>query len=123
MAKRVLVVDDELPLRELVQDVLLEAGLEVITAADGQAALVEVIARPPDLVVMDVVMPGMDGLTALKTLRQRPDTRDLPVIMLTSLASDLDVLRGWLRGVDCYLTKPFDPVVLAAMANRLLDVT
>jgi two-component system alkaline phosphatase synthesis response regulator PhoP len=121
MAKRVLVVDDEWPLRELVRGVLEEAGFEVITAADGQAGLFEVVARRPDLVVLDVVMPGMDGLTALQALRRRPDTQDLPVIMLTSLASDLDVLRGWLKGVDCYLTKPFDPAELAAMVGRLLD--
>ena len=121
MAKRVLVTDDELPMRELVRGVLEEMGLEVVTAPDGQTCLFEVVAQRPHLLILDVVMPGMSGLEVLQALRQRPDTKDLPVIMLTSLSSDLDVLRGWLKGVDCYLTKPFDPAELALIARRMLE--
>lgn len=121
MAKRVLVADDELVVRELVRGVLQRAGFEVTTAPDGPACLREVAMQRPHLLVLDVVMPGLDGLQVLQALRQRPDTRDLPVIMLTSLADDLDVLRGWLKGVDCYLTKPFDPAVLTLVARRMLE--
>jgi len=121
MAKRVLVVDDELVVREVVRGVLVKAGFEVSTAPDGQACLREVVVQRPHLLVLDVVMPGLDGLQVLQALRQRPDTKDLPVIMLTTLSDDLDVLRGWLKGVDCYLTKPFDPGVLTLVAKRMVS--
>jgi len=121
MAKRVLVTDDEAPLRELVRGVLEEEGYEVITAPDGQTCLFEVVSRHPDLLVLDVMMPGMTGLEVLQVLRQRPRTKDLPVVMLTSLASDVDVLRGWLTGADCYLTKPFDPAELVLVVNRMVE--
>jgi len=67
------------------------------------------------------MMPYMDGFEVLQTLRRNPETRDIPVIMLTAKAQDADVFRGWQSGVDCYLTKPFNPLELASFVNRIFQ--
>ena len=72
-----------------------------------------------DLVVLDVMMPYMDGFEVLQNLKKNPNTRDIPVIMLTAKAQDADVFRGWQSGVDCYLTKPFNPMELIAFVRRI----
>ena len=97
------------------------AGYTVVTAFDGREALEKVELEQPDLVVLDVMMPYMDGFEVLQTLRKNQSTRDLPVIMLTAKAQDADVFRGWQSGVDCYLTKPFNPMELISFVKRILD--
>jgi DNA-binding response OmpR family regulator len=121
MSKRVLVVDDDPPVVELLRQALADAGFRVDTAPDGAHGLLAIDALRPDLVVLDAVMPVMDGFQVLRTIRERPTTADLPVIMLTSLGGDADVTRGWAGGVDCYLTKPFDTGEVVAMVTRMVE--
>ena len=120
MPKKILAVDDERHIVRLVQVNLERAGYEVVTAFDGKEALEKVASEQPDLVVLDVMMPYMDGFEVLQNLRKNPSTRDLPVIMLTAKAQDADVFRGWQSGVDCYLTKPFTPIELISFVKRIV---
>jgi len=119
MPKKILAVDDERHIVRLVQVNLERAGYEVVTAFDGKEALEKVESEQPDLVVLDVMMPYMDGFEVLQNLRKNQATRELPVIMLTAKAQDADVFRGWQSGVDCYLTKPFNPMELIAFVKRI----
>jgi len=121
MAKRVLVVDDDPPIVRLLQKRLEQEGLEVVTAGDGATCLLAVEAHHPDLVVLDVMMPVMDGFQALRVLREKPETRELPVILLTARREDVDVTRGWSTGADFYLTKPLVLDELVLVVQRILQ--
>ncbi len=121
MTKTILAVDDERSIVRLVQVNLERQGYKVVTAFDGKEALEKILAAPPDLVVMDVMMPFMDSFEVLQRLRQNPNTRDLPVITLTAKAMDSDVYHGWSSGAGCYLTKPFHPGELLAFIKRIFD--
>ena len=121
MPRKILAVDDEKHICRLVQVNLERQGYEVVTANDGKEALEKVQTERPDLVVLDVMMPYMDGFEVLQTLRRNPETRDIPVIMLTAKAQDADVFKGWQSGVDCYLTKPFNPMELIAFVKRIFS--
>lgn len=123
MPKKILAVDDERHIVRLVEVNLQRAGYEVVTASDGREALEKVKNEKPDLVVLDVMMPYMDGFEVLKNLKGDPSTADIPVIMLTAKAQDADVFRGWQSGVDCYLTKPFNPMELLTFVKRIFDST
>lgn len=104
----VLVVEDESDLASLVEVNLQLAGYDVLTAPDGEVAL-EVIDRDqPDLVLLDVMMPGIDGWTVLRRVKEAEETRDLPVIMLTALSEERDLIQGHLQGAVQYVTKPFE---------------
>ncbi|MGH9105677.1 MAG: response regulator transcription factor, partial [Acidimicrobiales bacterium] len=106
---RVLVVDDEPDLRDLLRISLRLAGHEVSVASDGARGLQSARDVVPDVVVLDVMMPGMDGWAVLKALKSDPDpaVAVVPVVMLTARAEDLDVIRGGIEGAVRYLTKPF----------------
>ena len=121
MPKKILAVDDEKHIVRLVQVNLERAGYTVVTANDGKEALEKVAEENPDLVVLDVMMPYMDGFEVLQNLRRSPATRDIPVIMLTAKAQDADVFKGWQSGVDCYLTKPFNPMELLSFVKRIFS--
>jgi two-component system alkaline phosphatase synthesis response regulator PhoP len=123
MPKKILAVDDERHIVRLVEVNLQRAGYEVVTAYDGREALEKVKSENPDLVVLDVMMPYMDGFEVLKHLKAEPETAEIPVIMLTAKAQDADVFRGWQSGVDCYLTKPFNPMELLTFVKRIFDST
>jgi len=123
MPKKILAVDDERHIVRLVEVNLQRAGYEVVTAYDGREALEKVKSENPDLVVLDVMMPYMDGFEVLKNLKADPVTAEIPVIMLTAKAQDADVFRGWQSGVDCYLTKPFNPMELLTFVKRIFDTT
>jgi len=113
----VLVVDDEPRILRFVRAELEAAGFEVLTASDGSSALELVESHSPDLVVLDVIMPGMDGFEVLRRLRSR---RAVPVILLTARGSDADKVRGLDLGADDYLTKPFSPDELSARIRAVL---
>ena len=118
--KRVLVVDDEPALREAVADVLRDEGYAVRTAADGRAALALLDAEAPDLVLLDVMMPGMDGRAAYPAMRDRPNGRSVPIVLVSAAAppAALD------PGVAAFLPKPFDlPRLLRLVAGLLSDGT
>ncbi|MGV3723855.1 MAG: response regulator transcription factor [Actinomycetota bacterium] len=119
--KHILAVDDEINIRRLVEVNLIRAGYRVSKASDGVEALASIEAERPDLVVLDVMMPHMDGFEVLKRLKMDPATADLPVIMLTAKAQDADIFKGWSSGVDCYLTKPFNPTELLVFVRKTLE--
>ena len=119
---RVLVVDDSDAVRSLIRVNLELEGFEVVTVCDGQQALDEVAAINPDLITLDVVMPNLDGLTTATALRERADTRHIPLLMVTARAQESDVTRGKAVGADAYLTKPFDPAELVATVRGLLGL-
>ncbi len=121
MAKRILVVDDERHIVRLVEVNLARAGYEVITAFDGIEALEKVEQEMPDMIVLDVMMPRMDGFEVLKNLQAEPKYKDIPVIMLTAKAQDADIFKGWQSGVSSYLTKPFNPKELLVFVQRIFQ--
>lgn len=121
MAKRILVVDDERHIVRLVQVNLERAGYEVAVAYDGIQALEAMAQETPDMVILDVMMPRMDGFEVLKKLQANPDTRDIPIIMLTAKAQDADIFKGWSSGVSSYLTKPFNPRELLTFVERIFQ--
>jgi len=121
MTARVLVVDDDLTVAEVVGDYLRDAGLETRHAADGQAALSLAREWPPDLVVLDLMLPGIDGLEVCRRLRAaRKDQPPVPVIMLTALDEEGDRVLGLETGADDYVTKPFSPRELALRVQAVL---
>jgi CheY-like chemotaxis protein len=107
VAEKVLVVDDSRELRTVLAAQLRRQGFEVGLAVDGQDALEKVHTLKPDLILMDVMMPKMDGMAACRALRADPRTRGIPVIMLTALAGEGDIVRGMQAGADDYVVKPF----------------
>lgn len=121
MKKKILVTDDEVPVVQIIKTNLQLEGFDVVSAYDGEEALRKVASEKPDLVVLDVMMPKMDGWEVLTHLKGDPATEDLPVIMLTALSQMEDLDRGARLGNDCYLTKPFEPLELMAMVRRLLQ--
>lgn len=121
MPKKILAVDDEKHIVRLVQINLLKEGYEVVTATNGREAVEAVAQHKPDLIVMDVMMPELDGFGALEILKADPKTAGIPVIMLTAKAQDADVFKGWQSGADLYLTKPFNPSELITFVKRIFD--
>jgi len=119
--RKILAVDDERHIVRLIQVNLERAGYQVVTAFDGPEALKKVESEKPDLIVLDVMMPRMDGFEVLKRLQANPETREIPVVMLTAKAQDADVFRGWASGVSAYLTKPFNPLELITFVRRILS--
>jgi two-component system alkaline phosphatase synthesis response regulator PhoP len=115
--KKVLVVDDDVKTVELVKLYLNRDGYRVITAYDGKDALKMARESHPDLIVLDLMLPGMNGLDVCRTLR---DESDVPIIMLTALTTDDDRLAGLDLGADDYVTKPFSPRELAARVRAVL---
>src|SRR6266498_5235272 len=113
----VLVIDDDADIRALVAELLRRAGLAVEEAADGRAGLRALHQSPPDLVVLDVTMPELDGWATLERIR---DLSDVPVLMLTARGGELDTVRGLRAGADDYLSKPFGRQELLARVEALL---
>lgn len=122
MSRKILTCDDEKHIVRLIQVNLERQGYEVITAFNGAECLELVAAARPDLIVLDVMMPEMTGFEVLEALKKNPETAEIPVIMLTARAQDADVLRGWQSGVECYLTKPFNPMELIAFVKRIFSM-
>ena len=117
---RILVVDDEPEAVELVEFNLKQAGYAVTTAADGAEALKKARSQTPDLIVLDVMLPEMDGFEICKTLRLDSATAKVPIIMLTAKAAEIDRVLGLELGADDYLTKPFSPRELLLRVKKIL---
>jgi len=122
MPETILVVDDDVDICEIVQVNLEGAGYQVLRATDGAKGLVAARTHVPDLIILDVLMPELDGWEVLTQLIRDPRTADRPVIMLTCRGDDQDVLRGLELGAVEYVTKPFYPEDLVASVRLLLDV-
>lgn len=118
---RIVVADDDDDIRELVEFKLTTLGHEVVACADGAAALAACRDTLPDLVILDVTMPGMSGLEAVAAIRADEALAELPVVMLTARAQDGDIDAGITSGATDYVTKPFSPRELAARVEELLD--
>ena len=118
---RVLVVDDEIGIVRLIQVNLERQGYQVETASNGAEALEKIRRERPNLLVLDVMMPEMNGFELLTIIRSDPALADMPVIMLTAKAQDADVFKGYQLQADMYLTKPFNPSELIAFVKRILS--
>ena len=117
---RILVADDDVDIRELVEFKLSTLGHEIIAVNDGAAAVDACREYKPDLAVLDVMMPGMSGLDAIRVIRSDEAMADIPVILLTARAQESDVETGFDSGADDYITKPFSPRELASRVQALL---
>ncbi len=120
MNELVLIVDDEVQIVKLARDFLEHAGFRVISAGDGTTALAVARREKPDLVVLDLMLPGMDGLDVCRALRHESD---VPIIMLTARVEETDRLIGLELGADDYITKPFSPRELVARVRSVLRRT
>lgn len=119
MAIKILTVDDEADIRRLIQIKLKKAGFEVVTAVDGEEGVEKAKAENPDLILMDVMMPKMDGITAVKKIKMEMDPAPL-VMMLTAKGTEDDVMQGLVGGADDYIIKPFAPRELIARVKVAL---
>jgi len=104
---KIVAADDEADIRTVLQKGLEMSGHSVISAVDGEDALQKIKEEKPDLVILDIRMPKLDGIQTLQIIKKDPATRKLPVIMLTGNATDEDMLKGYKYGADYYITKPF----------------
>lgn len=118
---RILVADDDPDIRELISFRLSHAGYEVSTAKNGEEAVALAHEGSPDLVVLDVMMPKLDGLAATRQLRESEATRSIPIILLTARVQEVDMARGFEAGANDYLTKPFSPQELRARVQAALE--
>ena len=119
-ARTVLVADDDEDILQLVSFRLERAGYNVITASDGQKAIAAAREHQPDLAVLDVMMPGMNGYDVTRALRADEATAQIPVILLTARVQEADVSRGFEAGADDYLRKPFSPQELRSRVQAIL---
>jgi DNA-binding response OmpR family regulator len=120
MSDLVMVIEDEKEIRDLLKYNLEKAGFRVAAFADGEAGLEQLFAARPDLVVLDLMLPGRNGLEILREVRGEPTTADLPVMVLTARGAEMDKLLGFEHGADDYMTKPFSPRELLARVQALL---
>jgi CheY-like chemotaxis protein len=123
MANTVLTIEDQADIRRLIRMTLEFKGYDVIEAGNGPDGLDLARRRRPDLILLDVMMPGMDGLTVSRTLLADPDLRRIPVVMLSALGAAGDIEAGKSTGVAEYLVKPFSPWQLLDVVQRLIEST
>jgi DNA-binding response OmpR family regulator len=119
--RKILVVDDDPTMVKLINVNLKLNNYAVIEAISGEQALDIVSKEPLDLMVLDIMMPGVDGWEVLKRIRDNGDTKELPVILVTAKTQDSDVIRGWELGADEYVIKPFNPLLLVEVIKMVLD--
>ncbi len=121
MAKeKILVVDDEEDILELLKFKLSREGYQVTCAASGEEALSCVRLETPHLIVLDLMLPGIDGIEVTRELKNDPDTKDIPIVMLTAKGEEADIVTGLELGADDYITKPFSPRILLARVRAVL---
>jgi len=120
MKKSVLIVEDDEDIRELVSYHLLKEGYQVASVASGEEALALAEAQPPDLILLDIMLPGMDGMAVCQKLRASPKAAATAIMMLTAKGEEADIIRGLNLGANDYVTKPFSPKVLVARIRAAL---
>jgi DNA-binding response OmpR family regulator len=118
--QRVLIVDDDPDIQRLVGYNLTQAGFEIAGAASGRKALESVQKQPPDIIVLDIMLPDIDGMEVCRTLRQRDGSRRIPIIMLTARGEEIDRVIGFELGADDYVAKPFSPRELVLRIKSIL---
>lgn len=119
--RKILVVDDDPTMVKLINVNLKLNNYTVVEATSGEQALGVLEKELLDLIVLDIMMPGVDGWEVLKRIRSNPETRELPVILVTAKTQDSDVIRGWELGADEYVIKPFNPLLLVEVIKMVLD--
>ena len=120
MAKRILVVEDQEDNRQILRDLFATAGYELIEVGDGEAALPAALKHNPDLIIMDIELPLLDGYEATRRIKANPELRRIPVIAVTSYALSGDEDKARAAGCDDYITKPYSPRALLAKINQHL---
>ena len=120
MSKCILVVEDQEDNRRILRDLLGSAGFELIEAESGEDALAAVTARRPDLILMDIQLPLMDGYEATRRIKSNPEMKTVPIIAVTSYALAGDDAKALAAGCSCYVTKPFSPRALLAKVREYL---
>lgn len=120
---RILLVDDEVNILKVVSKRLQVSGFEVATATDGESALAQALGQPPDLIVLDVMLPKLNGLEVCARLKQDPRCRQVPVVLFTAKTEEKDRQAGFAAGADAYITKPYQPEELRQTIDRLLSRT
>ncbi len=120
MAKTILIVDDSISLRQVVSIALKTAGYEVIEACDGRDALLKLDGRKIHLVISDVNMPNLDGISFVKEIKQMPQYKFTPIIMLTTDSSDAKKQEGQAAGAKAWVVKPFQPAQMLAAVSKLI---
>ena len=118
--EKILVVDDEEDILELVRYNLDREGYQVVCAISGEAALEAAAGDPVDLIVLDLMLPGIDGLEVARRLKQNASTKEIPIVMLTAKGEEADIVTGLEMGADDYITKPFSPRILLARVKAVL---
>jgi DNA-binding response OmpR family regulator len=118
---KILITEDEHELRQILKESMEKAGYEVVTASNGREAVECVNVEAPDVVLMDVMMPEMNGFEALRKIKENPATAHIPVVMLTGLDDDANTTKGWKMGTSLYLKKPFVPGQLISYIKLILD--
>ncbi|GFE70984.1 response regulator transcription factor [Chroococcus sp. FPU101] len=116
----VLLVEDNRSQREMISDLLKKHGLTVTIACDGLEAIAHIERSNPDLVVLDIVMPRMNGYEVCRRLKSDPKTKNVPVVMCSSKAEEFDRFWGMKQGADAYIAKPFEPIELLGTIKQLL---
>lgn len=116
----VIVVDDSISLRSMIAKLLKESGLKVLEASDGVEGLQKILSNPPDLVVLDIVMPRMNGYEVCRRIKSDKKTQGLPVVMCSSKSEEFDRYWGMKQGADAYIAKPFHPQELIGTVKQLL---
>ena len=120
MAK-ILAADDDPIVQQFVSSILMENGYEVFTAPDGQQALDQARTIKPDLIILDLIMPYKDGYEVLRSLQESPDTRRIPVIILSAKSKEEDIIRGLEGGAEDFIIKPFNALELVARVKKVLS--
>jgi CheY-like chemotaxis protein len=120
-AKKILVADDEVFMLRLLEMTLKKGGYEVVSCRDGKAALAAAAAQLPQLIVLDVMMPGLDGLGALRQLKENPATREIPVVVLSAKGHALTKVEAEASGAVLFLAKPFSPNELLGAVRKILE--
>lgn len=121
--ERILIVDDEEDVLELIRYNLDKNGYKIVTATSGEEAITEARSKTPDLIILDLMLPGIDGLEVCRKLKSDVKTERIPIIMLTAKGEESDIVTGLELGADDYVTKPFSPKVLIARLRRILHRT
>ncbi len=116
----VLIVDDSSTLREMISGLLIKSGMTVLEAKDGKEAKEKIQANRPDLVVMDIVMPNLNGYELCRWVKNNPDTEDIPVVLCSSKSEEFDRYWGMKQGADAYIAKPFHPMEMVKTVRQLL---
>ncbi len=117
---RVLIVDDDPDIRELLSQSLSNDMFDILLAKNGDEAILIVNEQRPDLIVLDIMMPGIDGLEVCRRLKENPETSSIPVLMLTAKSGVGDKIEGFVTGAEEYITKPFDPMTVEARVSTIL---